>query len=60
MLCFEWKISKSENVRIFKHSKTLTMSSEKKRNYYDLKEMENVKMQKYSSFIQKSQSFDPM
>ena len=40
MLCFEWKIGKFDNVRIFKH-KILIMASKKKRNHYDLKETEN-------------------
>ena len=43
ILCFEWRIGKSGNVRIFKHYKILTMLSKKERNLYDLKEMENIK-----------------
>ena len=42
VLCFEWKIGKFENVRIFKH-KILIMSSKKERNHYDLKEIKNTK-----------------
>ena len=41
VLCFEWKIGKFENVRIFKH-KILIMSSKKERNHYDLKEIKNT------------------
>ena len=46
MLCFEWKMNKFENVRIFKHFKILIMSSKKEENYYDLKEMDNAKSTK--------------
>ena len=45
ILCFEWKICEFENIRIFKH-KILIMSLKKERNHYDLKEIENIKMQK--------------
>ena len=48
MLCFEWKIGKFENVRIFKQYKILMMSTKKERNHYDLKEMENIKKCKNS------------
>ena len=41
MLCFERKIGKFENVRIFKHYKILIMASKKERNHYDLKEIEH-------------------
>ena len=41
ILCFEWKIGKFGNVRIFIHFKTLIMASKKERNHYDLKEIEN-------------------
>ena len=43
LLCSEWKIGKFKNVRIFKHYKTLIMSSKKERNHYDLKEIEKIK-----------------
>ena len=49
MLCFEWKIAKFENVRIFKYYKILIKSSKKERNHYDLKEMENIKNSKIVS-----------
>ena len=48
ILCFEWKICKFENVRIFKH-KILIMSRKKERNHYDLKEIENIKNAKIVS-----------
>ena len=44
MLCFEWKIGKFENVRIFKHyDHVLIKASKKKRNHCDLKEIEREK-----------------
>ena len=43
ILCFEWKIGKFENVRMFKHYKILIMLRKKERNHCDLKEMENIK-----------------
>ena len=43
ILCFEWRIVKSGNVRIFKHYKILAMLSKEERNRYDLKGMENIK-----------------
>ena len=49
ILCFERKIAKFENVRIFKYYKILIKSSKKERNYYDLKEMENIKNSKIVS-----------
>ena len=41
ILCFEWKIGKFENVRIFIHYIILIKASKKERNHYDLKEIEN-------------------
>ena len=41
MLCFEWKIGKFGNVRIFIHYKILIMASKKERNHYDSKEIGN-------------------
>ena len=49
ILCFEWKIAKFENVRIFKYYKILIKSSKKERNHCDLKEMENIKNSKIVS-----------
>ena len=44
MLCFEWKIGKFENIRIFKHyDHVLIKASKKKRNHCDLKEIEREK-----------------
>ena len=40
MPCFEWKVGKFENVRIFQH-KILIMATKKKRNHYDLNEIDN-------------------
>ena len=48
ILCFQGKVGKLENFRIFKHYKTLIMSNKKERNHYDLKEMENIKKCKNS------------
>ena len=41
MPSFEWKVGKFENVWIFKH-KILIMATKKKRNHYDLNEIDNI------------------
>ena len=42
ILCFEWKIGKFENVRIFNY-RILITECKKERNHYDLKEIETIK-----------------